>query len=296
MRIALTGSSGLIGHAIAAELQRAGHTLVRIGRAAASDVAFDLEQPRVLERAELSGCDALVHAAGVIDEDFRGVGRERANAKALAGPQAMLDAAAGAQVRRFVYVSSAHVYGALEGRIDESHPLAPISEYARSHVATEELFARAAAPQSAALLLARPCAVYGRPPDLARFTRWSLIPFDFPRQALGGTITLKSPGLQQRNFVAADSVAAGVAAWLDRPTPGITAANMPGAETLSVYDFALRCARLAEGETGVRCEVVRPPLQGAAPAPLSYLTLGTAPPPSESLDNHLRAMVRALSR
>lgn len=296
MRVALTGSSGLIGHAIAAELQRAGHTLVRIGRAPASDVVFDLEQPRMIDRAELSGCDALVHAAGVTDEDFRGEGRERANMKALAGPQAMLDAAAAAQVRRFVYVSSAHVYGPLEGRIDESRPVAPVSEYASSHVATEELFARAAASQSAVLLLARPCAVYGQPPDLARFTRWSLIPFDFPRQAVGGRIMLKSPGLQERNFVAAGAVAAGVVAWLGGPAAGISAANMPGVDTLSVYDFALRCARVAEEETRVRCEVVRPPLQGTMPAPLSYLTLGAAPPPSESLDNHLRAMVRALSR
>jgi UDP-glucose 4-epimerase len=292
MRVALTGSTGLIGHAVAGALERAGHSLLRIGRAPSCDVAFDLVQPREMAREELAGCDALVHAAGVTDEDFAPGQRASARTKAVTAPAQLLRAAAAAGVPRLVYLSSAHVYGRLEGAIDESRPVAPASDYALAHLATEELFDKAGA---ASVFIARPCAVYGTPPALDRFARWSLIPFDFPRQALAGVITLKSAGLQERNFVGSDAIGSAVANWLASPAAGTVVANLPGRDTLSVYDFALRCARIAEAETGGRCEVVRP-APDRIPEPLEYRTLRPATPTGESLDHHIRAMIRALSQ
>lgn len=293
MKVALAGASGLIGHAVARALEANGANIVRVGRDASCEVALDLAAPRELAPRALAGCEALVHAAGVTDEDFRDPAT--AEAKAEAGARALFEGAMRDGVRRLAYVSSAHVYGPLEGLIDEAAPPRPASPYARAHHRTEELAREAARRSGAALLVARPCAVYGMPPSLARFRRWSLIPFDFPRQALEGRIVLKSAGLQRRNFVAAEGVANLVGWWLERGAAGETLANAPGPDEMTVYDFALMCARLAKEASGREPEVARPQAAGPVPAPFHYRTRVGGHLPGPALEDHVRALLRALA-
>lgn len=290
--VAIAGASGLIGHAIASRLLGAGRRIVRIGRAAGADVVVDLTRPGAAPPDALHGCDALVHAAGVTDEDFADA--PRAWAKAREGAEALLAMARASGVARTAYISTAHVYGPLQGIMDEATPTRPASDYARAHLETEERFRESRGGGS--LLLVRPCAVYGMPPFLERFARWSLIPFDFPRQALGGRIVLRSAGLQRRNFVPADGVAGLVVRWLDTAADATTVANAPGESEMSVYDFALMCAGIASEETGRRCEVIRPEAHGAGAAPFEYRSRVTGPLPGTALEDHVRALVRALSR
>jgi UDP-glucose 4-epimerase len=292
MRIALTGSTGLIGNALPARLAASGHQLVRIGRGTDADVRVDLAAPSPLPAGALDGCDALVHAAGVTDEDF--ADRERAFAKAGLGAGALLDAARRGGVRRLAYFSSAHVYGPLEGAIDESHPLDPRSDYARAHAATERLFLAAA--RGIAALIARPCAVFGMPPSLERFARWSLVPFDFPRQALAGRIVLKSSGSQRRNFVSTGGLASLLGGWLDDARPGAMIANAPGPEEMPVFDFAALCARIAAEETGRACAIERPEALASPAAPFAYRTLAGGYLAGITLEEHVRGLIRALSK
>ena len=289
MRIAIAGATGLIGSALAAQLRSAGHTLVTIGRGPGADIRVDLTTPAADLRAEsLRGCEAMVHAAGVTDEDF--ADRAAAFAKAETGAIALLRAADAAGIARRVYISSAHVYGPLEGCIDEARAPRPVSDYAKAHHATEQLFQAS----GAATLIARPCAVYGWPPSLERFARWSLIPFDFPRQALAGRIVLKSPGLQRRNFVPADGIGTLVADWLGRASAGVTLANAPGVAEMPVYEFARLCAKIALEETGAPVAIERPEPSGAPTAPFEYRTrVGTALT-GTSLEDHVRGLLRAL--
>lgn len=67
MRVALSGASGLIGSALAAELRGAGHDVARLVRPPAvpgpGDVAFDPEARRMDARA-LEGVDAVFHFGG----------------------------------------------------------------------------------------------------------------------------------------------------------------------------------------------------------------------------------------
>jgi UDP-glucose 4-epimerase len=293
MRVALTGQSGLIGSAIAARLQAAGHDVRTIGRSSSSDAVFDLASGNPVPAGALRGCDALVHAAGVTDEDF--ADRQRAFSKALDGAERLAQAATKESVARLAYVSTAHVYGPLEGAIDEDSAVNPLGDYAIAHFATEQLFRRAVAAPGAAALLMRPCAVYGTLPDLERFRRWSLIPFDFPRQAIAGRIVLKSAGLQQRNFVAAADIARAVSDWLARGEAGASVRNVPGPDTLSVYDFAQLCARIARDVTGKECVIERP--AAAEPHPtraLAFRSRYGAAEPSSALEAHVRQLAATL--
>jgi UDP-glucose 4-epimerase len=288
--VAIAGATGVIGHAIAHRLEAAGHRVRTVGRGEGCDVRFDLARDAALDPAALAGCDALVHAAGVTDEDF--TQPALAWAKAERGAAALVDAARRAGVGRFAYVSSAHVYGPLEGRIDESRTPEPRSDYARAHLATERIFVEAAA--QASVLIARPCAAYGMPPSLARFARWSLIPFDFPRQAISGRIVLKSHGGQRRNFVPAEGLGNLVGWWLELGAPGVMIANAPGRDEMSVYDFARLCATIGGSAAGRPCEVERPPASGPSPEPFEYRTRVGGHLPGPSLEEHVARLVRAL--
>ena len=293
MRIAIAGASGLIGHAVAQALAGAGHDIVTVGRAPGCAVRVDLAADASVPAGALKGCDALVHAAGVTDEDF--ANRDAAFAKALRGTHALLAAARDAGVGRLAYFSSAHVYGPLEGRLDEASPVNPLSDYAIAHYAAEQLFRRSARMTGAATLLARPCAVYGMPPSFERFARWTLIPFDFPRQALGGAIVLKSHGSQRRNFVPAEGLGTLAGWWLEKPASGVTVANAPGKAECTVYEFAALCAKIASGENGRPVEIERPGPEAQDDAPaLEYLTRVGGHLPGPSLEEHVRGMVRAL--
>lgn len=294
MRIALTGATGLIGSAIAARLAAEGHAILAIGRTDDAGLRHDLAAGRPLAPGALEGCHALIHAAGVTDEDF--AERDRAFLKAIAGAEALAAGARAAGVRTFVYVSSAHVYGLLEGAIDERSAVNPLSDYAIAHFATEQIVRRTALATNSSALLLRPCAVYGSPPSLERFGRWSLIPFDFPRQALIGRIVLKSPGLQRRNFVASDALAALVTRWLQTQVPGVKVANAPGPDEMAVYDFARLCARIALEESGRECDIERPAAAGSSPAAFHYGSSEGPTPPGMKLEDHVRGVVRALAR
>jgi len=72
MRIAITGSSGLIGTALVRSLGADGHTVVRVVRSGggADDVRWDIEAGE-LDAAGLEGLDGVVHLAG------EGIGEKR---------------------------------------------------------------------------------------------------------------------------------------------------------------------------------------------------------------------------
>jgi uncharacterized protein (TIGR01777 family) len=65
MKIAVTGSTGMIGSALIEEIERRGDTAVRVVRSNAgpADVSWDITQGTI-EAAKLEGVDAVVHLAG----------------------------------------------------------------------------------------------------------------------------------------------------------------------------------------------------------------------------------------
>ncbi|MEU8899374.1 NAD(P)-dependent oxidoreductase [Nocardia sp. NPDC048505] len=140
----VTGSSGVVGAAVAREMHTAGWQVrgwdMRPGPWTTH--CGDLRDPETRTRA-VCGVEVVVHAAalhaphvGVVPEDeFRAV-----NVEATA---ALLERAAECDVRRFVYTSTTSVYGhALvpEGRavwVDETLPVRPRDIYDETKLAAE---------------------------------------------------------------------------------------------------------------------------------------------------------------
>lgn len=265
--IAVLGAGGLIGSAVAERLARDGDVL-RVGRHAGCDVIADLAAPGEELLRALSRCDSVVHCAGVTDEEF-GADRSAAWRRAIDATTRLADLMRSAGVKRVVYVSTAHVYGFLRGPITERSGPDPRSDYAIAHFAAEQILRRAGFEGG----VVRPCAVFGDPPDLARFARWSLVPFGFPRMAIDrAEIVLATAGTQRRNFVAARGVA-DCAATLLAAGGGWRALNPVGAASLTIREWADLVAARAARVTGAPCRITAPAADTAArEAPFTYLS------------------------
>jgi UDP-glucose 4-epimerase len=293
MRIALTGGFGLIGSAVREHLSARG-TIVTIGRRLDADLVIDLSEPEAIESLDLSGCDVLVHCAGIVDEDFIS-DSDRAFRQATQGMAALVRRAKNCGLKRFAYISSAHIYGAFADYVDESAPPNPLHDYAIAHFSSEQILRRACDTTFCGAVF-RPCAVFGIPPDLLNFRRWRLIPFAFPREAMEkACITLATHGEQRRNFVGNADVAAAIGLWIhDEHVPPFTAVNLVGKESMTVYAFAQLCATISERLTGKACLVVRPSSPPAHTDSFEYATLHSRYVGSADLSHTVEDLIRLL--
>lgn len=256
MKIALSGATGLIGAALAARLSRS-HTVSCVGRTPGADLHVDFQKPEGLAALDLDGFGAFVHCAGVTDTDFA-EDRVAAYIQSTSAVAELVERAKTARVKRFVYVSTAHIYGPFVGRIDENSVPHPIGDYAIAHYAAEQIVRREASANFSTLIL-RPCAVFGLPLRMDRFDRWSLIPYSFPLEAVTKqSITLRSRGDQRRNFIATIDIAEAIVRFIEAPSVDSRVMNPIGPDLISVWDFAQECARAYKCVTNEVCSIVRP--------------------------------------
>jgi uncharacterized protein (TIGR01777 family) len=129
MRIAVTGSTGLIGTALVRSLLADGHEVVRLVRRqprAADEVAWDPERQYV-DTAGLAGCEAVVHlaAAGVGDRYWTRAYKKKLRDSRVLGTAAIADAVASLDTPPRVLLSASAVgfYGDTGDRpVDEDAP------------------------------------------------------------------------------------------------------------------------------------------------------------------------------
>ncbi|MEU1762960.1 NAD-dependent epimerase/dehydratase family protein [Micromonospora sp. NPDC005652] len=151
-RVLVTGGCGLIGSRIGRLLNRLGAVPVALDRLDAYQFEYanlfgaedayqeilrgDVADPAAVRRA-MAGCDYVIHAAAYADVAACTANVAESTRTNLLGTQVVLDAVVRERPRRFVYVSSASVYGdgpnpGTAQRWNESTPIAPISVYANA--------------------------------------------------------------------------------------------------------------------------------------------------------------------
>lgn len=129
MRIAITGSTGLIGTALVRSLRADGHDVVRLVRrapAAADEVRWDPGRQEV-DTAGLVGCEAVVHlaGAGVGDHRWTAAYKQELRDSRVLGTRALASALASLDAPPGVFVSGSAIgyYGDTgDRRTDESAP------------------------------------------------------------------------------------------------------------------------------------------------------------------------------
>lgn len=243
MRVLVTGSAGLIGRAVVAELARAGHETVGFDRA-------DTPRHEIGSRsfpahaASLAPCAAVVHCAAVLPSEPLDTRLGLAN---CVGTQQVLALATDWRVSRFVFISSIGVIG--RPRIlpvTEEHPLAPPTPYHASKLFGELAVAASGLP-AAILRLTAPIGT-GMPP-----TRLLSL---FIRHALEGRpLPVDGAGTRRQNYVDVRDVAAAVRLCLDRTATGVF--NIAGPAAISNRELAQVCVR-ALGSTSTVIASGRP--------------------------------------
>jgi nucleoside-diphosphate-sugar epimerase len=212
VRVLVTGASGLLGRAVAAELLAAGHEVRCFQRrpsgvVGASDSLGSVTDPDAVGRAVVQQ-DAIVHLAAKVslagdpaDFDLVNVG----------GTRTMLDAARTVGIARFVYVSSpsvAHSGTSIVG--DDALPADPANargDYARTK-ASAELLALAADSEEFRVVAVRPHLVWG-PGDTQLVHR-------VVERARQGRLPLLNSGAALIDTIYIDNAATAIAAALAR--------------------------------------------------------------------------------
>jgi uncharacterized protein len=129
VRIAVTGSTGLIGTALVAALRDGGHRVIRLVRqtpASEDEIAWDPLAPTG-GLGTLDGLDAAIHLAGanVAGRRWTAAYKEEIRASRVRGTRALADALAAASTPPPVLLSGSAIgwYGDTGGRqVDESSP------------------------------------------------------------------------------------------------------------------------------------------------------------------------------
>ncbi len=210
MKLLITGAFGCVGGRLAQHLSAGGTNEILLGTRNATRspswmpdakvVRTDWESQPNLESV-CKGADAVVHLAGMNAQDSvaQPEGALEMNGRATAR---LADAAANAGVARLIYFSTAHVYASpLAGRITEDTPLTNDHPYAASHLAGERAVLLAGEKGTIAPVVMRLSNSYGAPAHRDA-NCWMLLVNDLCRQAVvEKALTLKTSGLQRRDFI-----------------------------------------------------------------------------------------------
>jgi UDP-glucose 4-epimerase len=212
MKLAITGASGQLGSYLM-DLALGSDNAIGIDT---RESPFSKHRPNIVHedirdlaamRKSLRGCDAVLHCAAqvsVVNSINDPINDLSTNVQ---GTITLLQAAAECGVKKFVYISSAAVYGdPVKVPIDESHPLDPKSPYGASKMSAEQYCRVFAETRSLPYVVVRPFNFYSPRADpkspysgvITKFVEWA---------KRGEPLLVEGDGEQTRDFIHAMDVA-----------------------------------------------------------------------------------------
>jgi UDP-glucose 4-epimerase len=225
----------------------------------AETAVLDLSNQATL-LAALSGVDSVIHLAAANEIQCAADSLDALRVNTF-GTIRLLEAAILAGVQRFIYFSTAHIYGSpLLGEITEQTLPRPFHPYAITHRAAED-FVLAAHNKSRIIgTVIRLSNAVGAPTHL-NIDRWTLVANDLCRQAVQTRkLTLLSDGLQERDFIPIYDVERAVCHFLNltriESTDGLF--NLGGESTLCIYEMAMKIAQRCKLNLGFEPSIERP--------------------------------------
>lgn len=267
-RILITGGFGYLGGRMATYLAGQSY-IIRLGTRKSqpspdwlpqAEVAvMDILDPASLVTA-MQAVDTVIHLAAMNENESVNEPAKAIEYNTL-GTHQVLQAAINADVKRFIYFSTAHIYCApLVGHIDETFLPKPLHPYAITHHGAED-FVRAAYLQGKiAGIIIRLSNGFGAPADPG-VNRWTLLVNDVCRQvAENKKIVLRSSGIQKRDFITLDDVNRAMEHLLQLPVTlyGDGLFNLGGETSISIWELVQRIAHRCKIVLGFDPEIIRP--------------------------------------
>lgn len=176
-------------------------------------IRADFRQVDALVRA-MQGVDHLVHLGGIVGDPACAIDEELTVDVNLAATRTIAEVAKGQGIKHFIFASTCSVYGASDSMLTEESELNPLSLYARSKIASEQVLL-SMADNTFTPTIVRFGTVYG----LSGRTRFDLVVNLLAAKAVfDGQITVFG-GDQWRPFLHVDDAALAVSELLRLP-PG----------------------------------------------------------------------------
>ncbi len=257
--VLLTGGFGTLGGRISADLSKKSEINLRLASrqkrqppswAPKAEVCLiDFESQKSINQM-LQEVTHVVHLAALNDYECRAE-PEKAQLVNVEYTRRVVEQAGQIKNLRFIYLSTIQVYGTnLNGVVTEMSPTDPKDAYSQTHLDAERIVEHAHNTQQLEGVRLRSANGFGAPmsPD-AKI--WQIIANDLCRQAVQTKkLTLKSHGLQFRNFVPFTDVCSAVYHSLEmsKQHTGDGLFNLGGRESLQIIQMAELVA--------ARCEVI----------------------------------------
>jgi len=268
MRVLITGGYGYVGGRLGQFLATQAGNEIILGSRRQAEPPHWLPQAKVIQTPwdspaglenTCAGLDAIVHLARMNAQDCAAdpVAALEFNAVATAR---LIHAAIRRGTKRFIYLSTAHVYGSpLAGTITEETCPVSLHPYATSHRAGEDAVRAAHQRGEIEGIVIRLSNAYGAPAHKDA-NCWMLLVNDLCRQAVQTRkLTLRSSGLQQRDFITMHDAVRAI--WhllvLPRDVFGDSLFNLGGDASLTVLDMVRRIAQRCRATLGFEPEIVR---------------------------------------
>ena len=272
-KVLLTGGFGTLGGRIADELAKNPEIKLRLASREkqstptwapnAEVFCVDFENQNSVKQM-LEGTTHVVHLAALNDYECR-ADPEKAEHVNVEYTQWIIDQACRLENLRIIYLSTIQVYGNnLTGVTTEISPTNPSDAYSKTHLDAERIVEQAHQSKKIEGVRLRSANGFGSPMTPAAKI-WQIIANDLCRQAIENKkLTLKSHGLQFRNFIPFTDICTAVKHLLEIPVQQIGDGlfNLGGKTPLKIIQMAEIIA--------TRCEAVlgfRPPIDKSSEMP-----------------------------
>jgi UDP-glucose 4-epimerase len=255
MRVLVTGGAGFIGSHVVERLTAAGHSVAALDNLSSGSranlpagcelVELDLRDPALEAAVRRTAPQAVFHFAAQVDLR-RSLADPVADAEEnIVASLRLLEAAVHAGAGYFVFASSGGaIYGEADGPQDESRREEPLSPYGVAKLAVDkylQTYRRQRGLTTCSLRLAN---IYG--PRQASLGEAGVVAVFARRLAEGRPLRVHGDGLQTRDFVFVDDVAALAPRLLERRAGGIFNVGS-GIETSIAELAAAMCALAGRG-------------------------------------------------
>lgn len=261
MRILVTGGNGYLGTYFVKALSACGHEVYYTVRRQREMVSGNVRYLNLADDSSFTevcrGMDVVIHTATMDERKIPSDGRAALEINAFGTRQLYLDAVK-CGVKKFIYMSTFHVYGYSSGVIDESTIPMPKSDYGLTHYFAEQYLMQLSKNNSCKVDIIRLTNGVGVP--LGNADKWYLAVNDFCRSAFENQkIVLQSDGTPLRDFVAIHDLAEAVRILAEENgREPFEIYNISSQQSISMKDAAEQVADLYTNKYGKHCGLVIP--------------------------------------